>query len=113
LEALTERLAGSVEIVHERGCDIDRTVPPLGGRSIVAADGAPGLDVAFFADPHLGGDAVHRGRVAQSRILLLGQPHPAVPAEGFSLRATGRFTPTETGRHTFTLVQAGRARLLV
>ena len=113
LEAITSRLGPGVEVVHERGCDTDRTVPPLAGRSIVGADGVPGLDVEFFADPHFGGDAVHRGRIEQSRVLLLGRAHESVPAEDFSLRATGRFTPEETGTHTFTLVQAGRARLLV
>jgi beta-glucosidase len=46
-------------------------------------------------------------------VLLLGAPHDNVPAEGFSLRATGRYTPDEAGVHTFTLIQTGRARLLI
>jgi beta-glucosidase len=112
LDAIRARLR-DVTVTYERGCDTDRTVQPLGGNAIVCADGAPGLDVEFFGDPDLLGEVVHRGRIAQSRVLLLGQAHPDVPAENFSLRATGRFTPVETGTHTFTLLQAGRARLLI
>ena len=113
LDALRARLGDDVAVAFERGCDTDRTVQPLAGNTIVGADGSPGLDVEFFGDPELGGDVLHRGRIAESRVLLLGQAHADVPAENFSLRATGRFTPAETGTHTFTLIQAGRARLLV
>ncbi len=113
LDALRARLGEDVEVVYERGCDTDRTVPPLGGNAIVRSDGTPGLDVAFYADPGYGGEVVHRGRLATSRVLLLGAAHENVPAENFSLRATGTFTPEETGTHTFTLVQVGGARLLI
>jgi len=113
LEAIKQQLGDQVSVSHARGCDIDRTVPPLGGRSIVGADGSPGLDVEFFADPDFAGPVVHRGRVSQSRLLMLGAPNENVPAEDFSLRASGRFTPAENGIHTFTLIQAGRARLIV
>jgi beta-glucosidase len=112
-EAIKQRFGPGVSVVHERGCVIDRIVPPLGGSLVVGADGSPGFDVEFFADPDLAGDVVHRGRIAQSRVLLLGAAHESVPAEGFSLRATARFTPLDSGVHTFTLIQAGRARLSV
>lgn len=113
LEALEARLGEGVEVVHERGCAIARTVPPLSGRAVRAADGEPGLDVEYFATPRWDGPVVHRGRLAQTRVVILGRAHESVPAEGFSLRATGRFTPDESGAHTFTLTQAGRARLVV
>ena len=88
-------------------------MPPLSGASIVRDDGTPGLDVVFYAGPDFGGDVVHRGQLASSRVLLLGAAHENVPADDFSLTATGTFTPTETGTHTFTLIQTGDARLLV
>ena len=113
LDALRASLGGDVAITCERGCDTDRTVPPLSGAAIVREDGAPGLDVVFYAGPDFGGDVVHRGELASSRVLLLGTAHENVPADNFSLTATGTFTPTETGTHTFTLVQTGQARLLL
>jgi beta-glucosidase len=113
LDAIRARVGDEVTLAYERGCDIDRTVPPLGGESLRRSDGRSGLDVEFFATPDLSGDAVHRGQVARSRLQFLGSPHPSLPAEGFSLRATGTLVLEETGAHTFTLVQAGRARLLV
>jgi beta-glucosidase len=112
LEAIRERFGPDVGISHERGCVIDRTVPPLGGASIVRADGSPGLDVEFFAGYEPTGEVVRRGHLASTRALFLGAP-PGVGSEEFSLVARGRFTPTESGPHTLTLIQAGRARLFV
>jgi beta-glucosidase len=112
LDAIRERLGSDVSITHERGCVTDRTVPPLSGAAIARADGTPGLDVEFFAGLEPTGDVVHRGEIASSRVLFLGAP-AEVDSDEFSLIATGRFTPAESGAHTFTLIQAGRARLLV
>jgi beta-glucosidase len=111
LDAIRECVGDDVEVVYERGCEIDRTVPALGSESLRRADGSPGLDVEFFADPDLAGAVAHRGHVGQSRLLFLGSPHETLPAEGFSLRATGSLVAEDPGPHTFTLVQAGRARL--
>jgi len=112
LDAIRARLGADVTVTHERGCVIDRTVPPLAGASITRADGTAGLDVEFFVGTEAEGEAVHRGQLSSSRILLLGPP-PEVGTDAFSLVATGRYTPDETGTHTFTLIQAGRARLFV
>jgi len=113
LQAIRAHLGDRVAIRHERGCDIDRTTPPLGGTQLTTPDGTPGLVLEFFADPDLAGPVVHRRVSPDGLLLFFGEPAPEVPAETFSFRATGRFTPTDTGRHTFTLVQAGRARVLV
>lgn len=113
LEALRERVGDNVELRYARGCDIDRTVPALRGPAIRTVDGDDGLTLEFFAGRDWDGEPVHRGRAPTTRVLMLGQPHVSVPEDAFSLRATGRFTPSETGAYTFTLVQAGRARLLI
>ncbi|MGH8564885.1 MAG: beta-glucosidase H [Gammaproteobacteria bacterium] len=113
LQALRAHLGDRVPIRHERGCDIDRTTPRLGGTQLTTPDGTPGLVLEFFADPDLAGPVVYRRVSPDCRLLFVGEPAPEVPAETFSFRATGRFTPTDTGPHTFTLVQAGRARVLV
>lgn len=109
LQAIRTHLSDRVAIRHERGCDTDRTTPPLGGTQITTPDGRPGLAVELFADPDLAGPAVHRCVSPDGRLLFFGAPAPKVPAGTFSLRATGRFTPAGAGPHTFTLVQTGRA----
>src|SRR6185436_1244523 len=79
------------EIRHERGCDIDRTAPELRAAWTIA-----------FED----------GGVAERDSGLLLFDAPTDGAIGpFTARA--QLTPVETGPHTFTLRQGGRARLLV
>src|SRR5829696_9657503 len=90
LEALRERLPG-VELRHERGCDIDRTGPELRAAWRIEFEG---------------------GAVAErdSGLLLFDAP---TDGEIGRYTARARLTPGETGPHTFTLRQGGRARLLV
>jgi beta-glucosidase len=99
LEALRKRLDGVVEVVHEPGCDIDRTVPPL-----------PLAMEEVFRDAD--GNELLRRSVASTRLLMFGPPAPDFPKR-WSVRATGTFTPEVSGPHQLTLVQAGRARVLV
>ena len=113
LDALRARFGDDVELRFERGCDIDKSVPPIGGPALVAPDGRPGFAVELFAGHDRAGDAVHRTQREDGRLIFFGQPGPGVPEDAFSMRAVTRFTPAESGPHTFTLVQAGRARLLV
>jgi beta-glucosidase len=113
LEAIRAHLGDRVAIRHERGCDIDRTTLPLGATQLSTPNGTPGLAVEFFAGPDLAGAVVHQRVSPDSHLLFFGEPAPDVPAEAFSFGATGRFTPVDAGPHTFTLVQAGRARVLV
>ena len=95
LEALRERLGAAVEVVHEPGCDIDRTVPELRAPFSIELDG--GRATARRADGLLMFDAL---------------PEPLDVAD-FSFRAVAEITPAVSGAHTFTLVQAGGARVLV
>jgi beta-glucosidase len=112
LEALRARLGDRVRIVHEPGVDIDRTVPPIDAAALTAPDGSAGLAVECFAGHELAGEPVFTRTGDGTSLLFFGTPDPAVPPE-FSARARGTFTPPATGTYTFTLSQAGRARLLV
>lgn len=113
LEALRARLGDRVEVRHERGCDTDRSVAPIAGRSLTGRDGEPGFTLEAFAGHDCAGEVRFRTRREDGRLVFFGAPDPAVPEDAFSLRASARFTPPVSGRHTFTLVEAGRARLLV
>jgi beta-glucosidase len=89
-------------VVHERGCDIDKTTP------VLSID----MELSFFGGHHLAGPAVATRQASEARLLFFGSPAPGVPQD-FSGRATGAFVADEDGDWTFSLVQAGRARLLL
>src|SRR5215217_440597 len=91
LEALRERLPGA-DVRYERGCDIDRTAPEL----------RAAWRIEFEGSDHVS--------ERDSGLLLFDAAMDGRPS-GYTARA--EFTPAESGAHTFTLRQGGRARLLV
>jgi beta-glucosidase len=113
LDALTEALGPDVRIVHERGCDNWRHTPLLGTTAAVAPGGRPGLDVDWFAGPDLTGDPVHHSHLATADIFGLEPPMPGLGDDGWAFRAHTTVTPEVSGTHTFTLVQAGKGRVIV
>lgn len=91
-------------LVFQRGCDIDKTVRPLA---------VPGTVLDLYDSLDLSGP-VHTTSVENDlRMLWFGSPEPGLAEEGFSFRATSQLAVHDTGTHVFTLVQAGRARLVV
>jgi beta-glucosidase len=114
LDALRTKLAGRVDVRYERGCDIEKTTAPLGGHRVTTPDGEPGLLVDLFAGVEFAGEPVQRSTFSDGKLMFAGPPNPRLAEDDFSFRAHARFTPDESGVHTFTLVQAGGgARLLV
>jgi beta-glucosidase len=112
LEALRAALPSSVEVVYERGCWTERTIPALGGAAL-ARGGEPGFEVELFTNPGFEGRPAQVLREHEAEFLYFGEPAPGIPAEEFSLRARTTFTPRESGRHTFSLIQSGRAQLAI
>lgn len=114
LAALRAALGDGVTVVHERGCDNHKATPALGGRDTVAPGGAgEGLAVDWFAGPDLAGEPVHHSRVPVADVFGLEPPVPGLGDRGWSFRAHTTLTPDVSGTHTFTLVQAGRGRVIV
>jgi len=113
LEALRERIGDDVTLTYERGCDIDKGVPPLQGEAVRGQDGTPGFDVDFYVGPALAGEPVGRSHFPDSRLLFVDRPHPALPSGVYSWRATSRFTAAESGVHVFTMGQSGQARMFI
>ena len=101
LAALAERLGTRVEILHDEGCDISRTTPPL----------AIDVQVELFAGADLSGPVAREMKRGKTELLFYGAIRDV--GDIFSMRGTARYTPTDNGEHVFTLVQAGRARLLL
>ena len=110
-DPISERLDDRV--THEPGCDIDRSVRAVGPAHVASGDGEAALDVAYYATDDWSGEVVRQETAPSGRLLWFGSPGDGVPDTGFSVRATGRLVPPETGTHRFTLIQAGRARVLV
>jgi beta-glucosidase len=113
LDALAEAFGPDVRIVHERGCDNWRHTPALGATAAVAPGGLPGLDVDWFAGPDLTGDPVHHSHHGTADIFGLAPPVPGLGDDGWAFRAHTTVTPDVSGTHTFTLVQAGKGRVIV
>lgn len=92
------------QLTLRRGCDIDKTVRPLV---------SPGIRLELFDSLDWTGP-VHSSSVERDlKMLWFGSPAPGLDEDAFSFRATARLQVTDSGAHVFTLVQAGRARLLV
>jgi beta-glucosidase len=100
LDALRERFPGAT-VVHEPGVGIDRSVPLLR---------AP-CHIEYFAGDDWSGAVLRTEQRDTTEVFYLGAP-PDVP-EPFSFRATATFVPETSAPHLFSLVQAGRARVLV
>ena len=112
LEALTRRLPDCT-MRYEPGAVIDRSSRPLPARLLSCPDGQPGFAVDYFDGTELAGDPVHSSTLRDGRLLHFGMVDGVADPSTFGFRATATFTPEETGEHTLTLVQAGRARVLV
>jgi beta-glucosidase len=102
VDALRARLGPEVTVLHEQGVDLARGAAPL-----------PLAMTADYIEGHgLHGPVVHRGELRATEMSCIGAPAPGLDGP-FSVRATGVFLPTESGRHLLTLTHVGRARILV
>jgi beta-glucosidase len=105
LDGLQARAGSDVDVRFERGTSIARRTPILGARHL---DGP--LRIEYYAGRERSGDPVHREDVHRGYFVWLGKFSHDVPDE-FSARLSGTFVASEAGTWTFSLVQAGRARL--
>lgn len=112
IDALRERVPPMTQVRYARGLDINTSLPLLDGARLRTADGSPGLAVEWFAGANQQGAPIARTSVSESSFGFTDPP-VAGSEDGWSLRASGRFTPLESGPHLWTLSQAGVARLLV
>jgi beta-glucosidase len=102
LDALREQLGVEVSVMFEAGVDIDTTVAVLGEP----------MALELFDGPDLQGEAVATRDHPNGEIMFVGPPAPGM-GEAFSFRARTTVIPPDTGTYVFTLVQVGRARLLI
>ncbi|MCU1391248.1 MAG: glycoside hydrolase, family 3 domain protein [Ilumatobacteraceae bacterium] len=113
LDAIRERLGASVTIVHEPGCDIDKSVPVISADQLDNGTGEPGFVLELYRGSDFAGEIVSRRVMAGGRLLLLPGVEPDVPSGPICYRATSRLIPTQSGPHLLSLLQLGSARVFV
>jgi beta-glucosidase len=96
-----------VEILHERGCTNHKITPSLDTRFV---DGA--LQIEYYAGRERTGDPVLVEDTQRAYFTWMGPVGGGVP-DDFSVRLHATLVPPESGAWTMSIVQAGRARVLV
>jgi beta-glucosidase len=106
LVGLRARFQG-VEILHERGCTNNKITPPLDTRFIEGS-----LEIAYYAGRERSGDPVLVEETQRAYFTWMGPVGAGVP-DDFSVRLHATLVPPESGAWTMSIVQAGRARVLI
>lgn len=112
LDAIRENAASQdIKVAYAPGPNIQRMIPLLPAAELAAADGTPErLSVSFYGNPDLTGEPVKEILAGGSELAWFGETDPEFDPNAFSVRMTGSWTPTISGRHTFSLIGVGRAR---
>jgi beta-glucosidase len=110
LQALSETLGDSVQVTHERGCEVERSATPVGGAPLGAPDG---FTVDVFRGLEWEGEVLVSTRLDELRLFVLNGADRGFPEDDWSVRAQGTVVPDESGVFELVLAQSGRARVLV
>src|SRR6266567_1624375 len=114
-EGIVSKVGERVRVRYEQGCTNHRLQPLLDMSQLLAGEQGSehGLAIEYFNSPELAGSPTTRETQAKSELTWFGAMPEGVNPQQFSLRATARFTPSETGIYTFGLVSAGLSRLSI
>ena len=115
-DGIVSKVGDSVKVAYEQGCTNYKWLPLLESSQLQAGtEGTEhGWQVEYFATPEpTTGVPVIKETHLKSEFSWFGEVPEGVNPQQFSMRATARFTPQETGTYTFSLAGAGRSRLLI
>src|SRR6266487_2975983 len=104
---------GDHTIVRDaQGCTNHKYQPLLDMSLLLAGrEGSEqGLAIEYFNNSDVSGTAVLKETKTTSELMWFSEMPKGVDPKQFSFRATGRFTPRQTGDYTFGMVNAGPAR---
>jgi len=115
LDSIMAKVGDHVTVRYEQGCINYKLLPLLDSELLLAGtEGTEhGLAIEFFNTLDLEGPPVQREIQPKSELSWFGEMPAGVNPQQFSLRATGRFTPQESGAYTFGLISIGRSRLSI
>ncbi|WP_220195219.1 beta-glucosidase [Ktedonospora formicarum] len=101
-----------ITIGYEQGCTNHKLLPLLDTQLLLAAEDS-GLKLEYFNAPTPGETPVYQEFATSSERMWFGPLPEGVNPQEFAVRASGRFVPKESGRHSFSLVSAGLSRLFI
>jgi beta-glucosidase len=115
LQGITRAAGEQISVRYEQGCTNHKYQPLLDMDLLLAGEegGEHGLVLEYFNNSDLSGAPISQETKTTSELMWFGEIPEGVDLQRFSLRATGRFTPKETGDYTFGLVSAGSGRFSV
>src|SRR6266571_4492121 len=112
LEGITNKVGDHTTVRYEQGCTNHKYQPLLDMSLLLAGKQGSehGLAIEYFNNSDLSGTPIFKETKTTSEFMWFGEMPKGVDPQQFSFRATGRFTPQETGDYTFGLVSTGRGR---
>ena len=112
LEAFKNRFE-NCEIVYEPGTVSDRTSRPIARRILTTENGEQGFSIEYFDGFKCEGTSVATSTKPDGRLLHFERIEGVDDITSFSFRAKSQLTSDQDGLHTLTLIQAGKARVMV
>jgi len=114
-DGIMAKVGDSVRVQYEQGCTNYKLLPLVQSEQLLAGtEGTtPGFAATYFNSPNLEGPPIWQETHPKSEFSWFGEAPTGVNLQQFSLRATARFTPLETGTYTFGLMSVGLSRLLI
>ncbi len=112
LEGITNKVGDHTTVRDAQGCTNHKYQPLLDMSLLLAGrEGSEqGLAIEYFNNRDLSGTPVLKETKTTSELMWFSEMPKGVDPKQFSFRATGRFTPRQTGDYTFGMVNAGPAR---
>ncbi len=114
-EGIVAKVGDDVRVRYEQGCSNYKLLPLVESEQLLVGTegGTHGLAVDYFTSPDLVGPPIWKETQPKSELSWFGEMPEGVNPQRFSLCATGRFTPRESGAYTFGLVSVGRSRFFI
>jgi len=114
-QGIVAKVGDHVRVGYEQGCTNYKWLPLLDSDLLLAGtEGSEhGLAVEYFTNLDLAGPPIWQETQPKSELSWFGEMPAGVNPQQFSVRATGRLTPRETGSYTFGLISIGRSRLSI
>src|SRR2546421_8298892 len=112
LEGITNKVGDHTTVRDAQGCTNHKYQPLLDMSLLLAGrEGSEqGLAIEYFNNRDVSGTAVLKETKTTSELMWFSEMPKGVDPKQFSFRATGRFTPRQTGDYTLGMVNAGPAR---
>ena len=112
-EGVATQLGPGVEVAYEIGCTNHKFVPHIDLSRVGHGPNGGGFAVSYYNSLDMSGEPVLETALSASETIWIDEVGPGVNPEAFSARISGRFTPEESGLHTFGLASSGLSRLYV